>query len=137
MGKVHVGIENQRYEDSVVKTAESSVERVVYVDRPVDVIVEKPVFIDREVVREVVKEVEKRVEVPRIVVEHKTVEIPVMVEKIVRVPVEKEVIREVLPKVVDITAIIELKKQKRLNSTLKIALVISLLAHAALAVLNG
>lgn len=137
MGKVHIGTANQPYADSVVKTAEPSVERVVYVDRPVEVIVEKPVFIDREVVREVVKEVEKRVEVPRIVVEHKTVEIPVMVEKIVRVPVEKEVIREVLPKVVDITAIIELKKQKRLNSTLKIALVISLLAHAALAVLNG
>ncbi|WP_419318569.1 IMCp domain-containing protein [Caulobacter sp. ErkDOM-E] len=69
------------------------VTRVVYVDR----VVEKPVYIDRPVDRVVEKIVERRVEVPVVKVVEKIVEKPVyvdrpvdrVVEKIVKVPVER------------------------------------------------
>lgn len=70
-----------------------AVTKVVYVDR----VVEKPVYIDRPVDRVVEKIVERRVEVPVVRVVEKIVEKPVyvdrpvdrVVEKIVKVPVER------------------------------------------------
>lgn len=101
------------------------VEKIVYVEKPVEVIVEKRVEVPVEVI--VTKEVIVEKEVPKMMVEYKTVEIPVMYEKevIKEVPVIVEKQVEVMPKVIDITDHLEIKKLKRNNKRLKAALVIA------------
>lgn len=112
--------------DNKIQTID--VEKLVYVDRPVETQI--------EVIKYVEVPVEKIVE--RVIVEYKTVEIPVMVEKIVKVPVEviREVVREVTPKVIDITDHLTIKKQKRTIGYLKAGIVLSLIINLIILVVK-
>lgn len=139
MGKFHVG----RNDKELIQTPEMA-PNTIYIDRPVEVIREIQVIQIKEVpiieIHEVIKEIIVEKDVPRIIVEHKTIEIPVMYEKevIKEVPVyiEKEVIREVSTKVVDITGHIEVKRQIRQNKKLKIGLVVSIILNLILMVVR-
>lgn len=139
MGKFHVGRHDKELPQQMIAIAPSQpepqvIERIVYVDRTVEVPVE--VIVEKEVIKEVI--VEKPVE--RIIVQHKTVEVPVVYEKeiIKEVPVyiDREVIREVMPKVIDITNHLEMKKQVRTNKRLKAGLVLAMILNLILMVVR-
>ena len=119
------------------KQLKTSEQQIVYVDRPV--IEEKIVYIDRPVIQERIVEVIKEIEKPviqiqerivekmvdRVMVEYKTVEVPVMYEKIVEKPVEVIKIQEVPSKVIDISKNLEVKKQLRHGSRNRKILILS------------
>lgn len=138
MGKFHVGRHDKEMPQpraaDVWQAPVQMQPEIVYVDRPVEIIREIPV----EVIREVIVERIVEKEVPRLMIEYKNVEVPVIYEKeiIKEVPIyiEKEVIREVMPKVIDITNHLEMKRQIRKNKFLKSALVIALLLNLILLV---
>jgi hypothetical protein len=119
------------------KPLNTSEPQIVYIDRPmveeriVEVIreVEKPVIQIQEKIVEVIVEkvVDRIVEKPvdRVIIEYKTVEVPVMYEKIVEKPVEVIRIQEVPSKVIDISKNLEVKKQLRHGSRNRKILILS------------
>jgi len=144
MGKFHVGRKDDNSDSTMIEPVSTVVmefnpiqdsfqmtEKIIYVDRPVEITkevivqVEKIVYVDKII----------EVEVPgKTLVEHKTVEVPVMYEKIVEVPVyiEKEVIKEVTSKVVDITEHLEIKRKIRANKRLQACLALSVILNVIL-----
>lgn len=144
MGKMHIGrkdislvSENKNSEQIILNTSDvfnstpstfiapiSEKEiHIEYVDR----IVEKPVevIVEKEVVKEII--IEK--EVPKMMIEYKTVEVPVMYETIKEVPIyiDREIIKEVTPKVIDISSHLEIKKKNKTIKQLKIGLFCSII----------
>jgi len=139
MGKFHIGIKGiQEFSETPLVSMEAIVEeakvihyvpiqqpeqQIVYIDKTIEVPVEKIVYVDRIIESE-----------PRVIVEYKTVEVPVMYEKIVEVPIEiiKEVIVEKPNKVIDISNHLEVKKELRKNKQYKKALALSLIVNVIL-----
>lgn len=127
MGKVNVGRTDDSSESQVIVSELEPTPTIIYVDRPVETI--------KEVIVEVTKEVIKEVPGPeRVLVEYKTVEVPVMYETIKEVPVEiiKEVIIEREVKVVDISKTLEVKRELRKMKSYKNALVLSIIINVML-----
>ena len=91
-------VEKIVYVDRPVET-KVPVEKLVYVDRPYEVQVEKIVTVDRPVEVEKVVTKEVPVEVEKIVIQERVVEVPVpkvtMTEHVVEVPVDRIVTKEV------------------------------------------
>ena len=91
-------VEKIVYVDRPVET-KVPVEKLVYVDRPYEVQVEKIVTVDRPVEIEKVVTKEVPVEVEKIVIQERVVEVPVpkvtMTEHVVEVPVDRIVTKEV------------------------------------------
>lgn len=134
MGKFHIGKTDQPYSETLVmekfiipqgddvkklSLIPMSEPQIIYIDRPVEVVVEK----------EIIKEVIVEKEVPKLMVEYKTVEIPVMYETIKEVPIyiDREIIKEVTPKVIDISSHLEIKKKNKTIKQLKIGLFCSII----------
>lgn len=144
MGKFHIGIKDQPYADNVLVVeantpikVDNSIatfvpeikieERIVYIDRPIEIIKEVPV----ETI------VEKIIEVPgKTLIEYKTVEVPVMYEKEVIKEVPVYIEKEVNSKVIDITEHLDLKKMKRKNKNLKMGLILSIILNVLIMVVR-
>jgi hypothetical protein len=132
MGKFHIGTTDKPYAQLVANVqSEIPVKEIVkYIEVPIEII--------KEVIIE--KPVEKIVEIPKVTIEYKTVEIPVVYEKIIEKPVEiiKEVIVEREVKIHDISKTLEIKKELRNKNKIKYALICSIILNIILlAVLNG